>query len=96
VPSFGDVGFFSDDFGEFVERFDQAEVWRGFGSEFVVSAADVLDESMAFDNDRGSSVAFESAHRPEPCQVPSRAFNLPWSHSTRNDILSNVFQKENP
>ena len=66
MPSFGVVGFFSDDFGEFVERFDQAEVWRGFGSEFVVSAADVLDESMAFDNDRGSSVAFESAHRPEP------------------------------
>ena len=41
----------SHDRAKFVERFDQPEVWRGFGSEFVVASADVRDESMAFDND---------------------------------------------
>ena len=39
----------------------------GAGSDFVVAAANVLNERMTADDRGGGSVAFETAHRPKSC-----------------------------
>ena len=43
----------------------------GFDTEFVVAAAQVLDECVAADHDRRSLVGLQASHRPEPCFEPS-------------------------
>jgi hypothetical protein len=40
------------------------------GGEFVVAAADVLHERVPGGDDPRGPVAFQSAHRPQPCFQP--------------------------
>jgi hypothetical protein len=40
------------------------------GGEFIVAAAQILDESVPGGDDPRGPVAFESAHRPEPGLQP--------------------------
>ena len=44
---------------------------RDFGGEFVVAAAEVLDERMTSGDSCGGAEAFESAHRPQPGLQPT-------------------------
>jgi len=62
-----DRPFESDHRGEFVEGCRGSEVAAaGFDTEFVVAAAQVLDERVAADHHRRSPIGLEAAHRSEP------------------------------
>ncbi len=50
---------------EFVECGRQPEHWRRFDSEFVVAAAQVLDDGMATDDDARGPVGLQAPHRSE-------------------------------
>jgi len=67
----------SDRQDQFVEC-DRHPPVGGLGNrQLVVSAAKVLHEGVSGDDHPGPAVLFEAAHGR------SRAFSLPWSHSTR-------------
>jgi hypothetical protein len=57
--------------GEFGERLREAQLCRAFGGEFVVSAAEVLDEGVPGGDSRGRAEAFQTAHRPQPSLQPT-------------------------
>lgn len=72
-----DVGR-SDEVDEFVEYCADSKVLVvGFGAEFVVSSAEVLDECVATNHNRCRSIGFR------PRIGFNRYFSRPWSHSTR-------------
>ena len=57
----------SDSCSEFNERDSDAEMTvAGVGAEFVVAAAEVLDERVTANHYRRAAVGFEAAHRSEP------------------------------
>ena len=61
----------SDRQGQFVER-DCHPPARWFSDrQLIVSAPNVLDESMPRNNHPGATVLFEPAHRPQPCLQPT-------------------------
>ena len=61
----------SDGHGELVECRADAVPGGDVGGEFVVAAAQILDERVPGGDDPGGSVAFQPAHRR------SRAFSRP-------------------
>ena len=52
--------------GEFGERGGDPQVADGFGSEFVVAAAQILQEGVAGDHYLRCPISLKSAHRTEP------------------------------
>ena len=64
----------SDHRSEFVERCrDSKTRVQGVDAEFVVTAAQVLDEGVTTDHHRRRRVAFESPHGPQSRLEPERA-----------------------
>ena len=57
----------SDGSCEFGERGRDAPMLPCFAAEFVVAAMKVLHQCVASNDHPGGVVAFEAAHRPEPC-----------------------------
>ena len=41
------------------------------GAEFVVAAAEILDEGVPGSDDLGGAATFQSSHRPQPCLQPA-------------------------
>jgi hypothetical protein len=60
----------SDSHCELVEGCAEAVAVRDVGGEFVVAAAQILDERMPGGDDPREVVAFESAHWPQPGLQP--------------------------
>jgi hypothetical protein len=56
----------SDGEGEFGEGRWEPMLWVEFHAEFVVAAADVLDECVSGTDHAGRAEPFEATHRPEP------------------------------
>ena len=56
----------SDRRRELGERCRQSELWRDVGGEFVVAAAEVLDQRVAGGDPRGRPDPFQPAHGPQP------------------------------
>src|SRR5829696_8686694 len=61
----------SDGQGQFVERDGQSPGRRLFNGQLVVSAPNVLHQRMAGDDDPGTAVLFEPAHRPQSRLQPA-------------------------
>jgi hypothetical protein len=55
----------SDGEGEFGEGRREPMLWVEFHAEFVVAAADVLDECVSGADHAGRAEPFEATHRPE-------------------------------
>jgi len=60
----------SDGEGEVVEGDAGPVAGRDFGGDVVVAAAQVLHEGMPGGEDPRGAVAFQPAHRPQPCFQP--------------------------
>ena len=56
----------SDDHRELVEGFVDPVAGGDVGGEFVVAAAQILDERVTGGQDPRGPVALEAAHRPQP------------------------------
>jgi hypothetical protein len=52
--------------GEFGKRCDDPQRRSGVGSEFVVAAAQILDEGGTEDHYRSRPIRLEAAHRSQP------------------------------
>jgi hypothetical protein len=61
----------SDSHRELVEGFMEPMTGGDVDSEFVVSAAEILDKGVPGGDDPRGPVALESAHRPEPGLQPA-------------------------
>jgi len=63
----------SDDHREMVEGCAQPVLGGDIGGEFIVTAAEVLDERVPGGQDPRGLVAFQAAHRPQPRLQPAMA-----------------------
>jgi hypothetical protein len=61
----------SDDEGEFGEGRREPMLWVEFYAEFVVAAADVLDEGVSSADHADRAEPFEATHRPESALEPT-------------------------
>src|SRR6266851_1818923 len=61
----------SDGGGELVEGVADPVAGGDVGGEFVVAAAQILDEGVPGGDDPRGAVAFQAAHRPEPGLQPA-------------------------
>jgi hypothetical protein len=57
--------------GEFGECGGEAPGGRGVDGEFIVAAAEVLDEGVSGDDDLGCDVCSQAPHRSEPVLEPA-------------------------